>query len=98
MLPRVLTVDSFVELSRYLREADPEHLTNPQQRRYRNRPSRLNLLPVPSRESERNHVLLAVAVLSAKCLDPLPEGLEEFLLIRHLLANTLTRAESPRAE
>ena len=91
-------VDVFVEVSYELGEPNSQRLTNPEQGRHCNWPPCLDLLPVPGRKSKRNHVLLAVAPLAAKRLDALSEGLEEFLLIRHPIRSTLTRAEVPRAD
>ena len=65
--------------------------------RYCDGPSRFNLLPVAGGESERNHVLLAVAALFAKLADSLAQGAEEFTLI-HTPVCSLLRADSLRAE
>jgi hypothetical protein len=93
-----LFLDTLVEVPDELGNPNSQRLANPQQRRHGDRPSCFDLLPVPGRKAERNHILLTVAPLAAQGLDPLPEGPEEFLLIRHLPANTLTRAEVPRAD
>ena len=63
-----------------------------------NGPACLNLLKMPSREAERNHVFLAVSVLFAKRAHFGTESAEEFLLIRHALVCSVVRAETPRAE
>ena len=44
----------------------------------------LDLLPVPSREAEGNHVLLAVAALLPRIPHPMPKQTKELLLISHL--------------
>jgi hypothetical protein len=60
--------------------------------------ARLGLLPVPGREAERDHILLAVALRLAGLPNPLPERLEEFLFIYHASGCRIPRAETPRAD
>jgi hypothetical protein len=62
---------------------------NSEQSSNSDRPSGFNLLPVPRREAERNHVFLAVASFSSQFFNPMSENLEEFLLIRHPTGTTL---------
>ena len=58
----------------------------------------LDLLPVPGRKAERNHILLAVAPAQSQFSDSLPQGTKEFLLIYHTDGCKVSRAETPRAD
>lgn len=60
-----------------------EGVTDPKQGRNRDGPPRLDPLPMPRREPERDHVLLAVALFLAEVTDSLSQRAEESLLIYH---------------
>ena len=70
-----------IQTSNQRRHRDAERLADAQQGRHGDRPPRLDLLPVPSREAEGDHVLLAVPGVPAQRPDPPAQGPEEFLLI-----------------
>ena len=63
----------------------------------RDRPTGFDLLPVPGREAEGDHVLLAVAFVLALLADSLTQGAEEFRLIYHTDGSKISRAKTPRA-
>jgi hypothetical protein len=73
-------------------------LTDSEQRSDGDRTARLNLLPMPGRESKRNHIFLGVTAFLPDRLDSLPERLEELLLPCHTLACKVSQAKTPRAE
>ena len=77
---------------------DDERVANPQERCDGDWPSRLDLLPVPGREAEANHVLLSVALPLAQLLYPLSQRAKEFLFGYHALGCRIPRAETPRAD
>ena len=77
---------------------DAEGAANSQQRLDRDGPPGLDLLPVTSGESERDHILLAVALRFAGLAYSLPECLEEFLFIYHASGCRIPRAKTPRAD
>ncbi len=58
----------------------------------------LNLLPVPSRKSVGNHVLLAEPLAFPEITDPAAKGLKELLLISHDSSCRVRRAKTPRAD
>jgi hypothetical protein len=78
-----------------------KYVANAKQGCQSNRPSSFNLLPVAGGESEREHVLLAVAALLAHGFKPSPELLEYaqmFYLTGHICACKTLRAKTPRAD
>jgi hypothetical protein len=76
-------IDSFVCASDNHRNSNLERIANSQKRPHGDRPTSFDLLPVPSGESEGNHVLLAVAPALAECFDALAKRFEEFGMIHH---------------
>lgn len=79
----LFVIDSFVCVADDYGNPNLERIANPEERHHCNRPTRFDLLPMPRRESERNHVLLAVAPPPAEFFDSLAKGLEEFGVIYH---------------
>ena len=75
-----------------------EHLADSQKSRNCDGATRLNLLPVSSRKTERDHVLLTVTVLLAQSTDALPQRFEKLLFVYHAAVCTVARAETPRAD
>ena len=65
----LIVVDSFVRVLSNSRNSNFERITNPQKRRHGNRTTSFDLLPMARRESEGNHMLLAVAACLAELLD-----------------------------
>jgi hypothetical protein len=59
------SINAFVKVAYEAFDTDSEYIADSQQRAHCDRASCLNLLPMPSRESEGNHVLLAVALILA---------------------------------
>jgi hypothetical protein len=80
---RLSPVYSLVESSNETLHRNFKGAADPQRGFHRDGPPRFNLLPVARRESERNHVLLAIARFSAQASDPLPQRPEKLRLIYH---------------
>ena len=87
-----LLVYSGVQVSNHFRHRDLEHFADAQEGGDGDGSSRFNLLPGASGESERNHILLAVAALLAKLTGSLAQGAKEFSLI-HTPVCSLLRAD-----
>lgn len=78
-----------------------KHIADAKQGCQSNRPSSLDLLPVAGGETEREHVLLAVAALLTHGFKPRAEFLEDNLMLYltgHIFACKTLRAKTPRAD
>lgn len=76
-------IDSFVCAADKYGNPNFERIANPQKRHHCNRATGFDLLPMPRRESECNHVLLAVAAPPAEFFDSLAKRFKEFGVIYH---------------
>jgi hypothetical protein len=93
-----MSVDAFVEALQKTRDRHTEDFADSEQRGHSNWPSRLNLLPMPRRESERDHVLLAETSGLPQLADSFSQTVKEFRLIWHPRVCRVPRAETPRAD
>jgi len=75
-----------------------ERIANPQKSGHCDWSTRFDLLPMASRESERNHIFLAVAAPFAEVLDSLAQSFKEFDMIYHAATFTFAGPETPRAD
>ena len=93
-----LLTGRFVQTAHQSGHADIECFANTEESLDCYRPSSLDLLPVPSRESEGDHVLLGVTAPFAQIANPATERSEKPGLIDHEGLCRASRAEVPRAE
>ena len=91
-------VDASVEAAHEARHGNVKDFADAQERRNGDWTPGLNLLPMSRRETERDHILLGIAVLSPQTAHSLAQRTKELLLIRHMLGCRLTRAKTPRAD
>jgi hypothetical protein len=85
-------IDSGIKVAHQICHGNLKYLANPQEGRNGDRTSRLDLLPVPRRESERDHVFLRVTALLPKVTYLRTQSAEELSLIRHALVCMVLRA------
>jgi hypothetical protein len=76
-------IDAFIEPPYQALHTNSKHITDSQQRAYGDRAARFDLLPMPSRKSEGDHVLLAVVVALAQLSNSTPQAAKELFLIQH---------------
>jgi len=94
----LLPVDSLVQPLNEPVGAHLEHAADSEQRGHGDRATSLDLLPVPSRKAEGNHIFLRIATIFPKLLHSLAEGAKELGVVDHAPLSTGTRAERPRAD
>jgi hypothetical protein len=75
-----------------------EYFTNSEKSSDSDRSPGLNLLPVPGREAEGDHIFLAQSPAFPDFSDPAAKPGKEFSLICHLSVCRVPRAETPRAD
>ena len=93
-----LPVDSLVQPANQAFGGHFEHAADSQQRRHGDGAASLDLLPVASRESARNHVFLRVIGSLSELLHPPSKGTKELGVVDHDSLCSRTRAETPRAD
>ena len=91
-------VNSIVCAPDNYRNPNFERIANPQKRHHGNWATGFDLLPMPWRESEGDHVLLAVAAPLPQFLDSLAKSFEEFGVIYHAATFTCVWPGTPRAD
>jgi hypothetical protein len=90
-------INIFIQAGYELANSNVKSFANPQQGSHRDRSARLDLLPMTSRKTKRDHILLAVAALFPECPGATSQISEELCFVRHAKAFMATRAKTPRA-
>lgn len=91
-------VDSLVQPANQAVGGDLEHTADSKQRRHGDGAASLDLLPVPSRKAEGNHVLLRITGGLPKLLRSLSKSAKELGVVDHASLCSGTRAKTPRAD
>jgi len=91
-------VDALVETLQHPTNWHPKDFTDSKKGCHGDGSACLDLLPVPSRKAEGDHVLLAKAAPFAQLANSFPETGKELCLIRHPPVCKDPRAERPRAD
>ncbi len=91
-------VNSLVQTADQTAGGQLEDLTNSKKSRDSDRSAGLNLLPVPCRKVEGDHIFLAQSPGFLDFSDPAAKPGKQFSLICHLSVCRVPRAETPRAD
>jgi len=77
----LLSINPPIEPFDQLRGADRECITNAEKSGNRDGPTRLDLLPMASRETKSNHIFLGKSLGPTKLSHPFSKGCEELFLV-----------------
>jgi hypothetical protein len=77
----LFSINAAIQPSKQLRSTDSEGVTNAEHSRHRDRPPRLDLLPMASGKAKPDHIFLGETVGCAQLLYSLTEGTKELFLI-----------------
>jgi hypothetical protein len=94
----VLFVDPAIQITHEGIQANSKGVANPEEGGDRDRPTCLNLLPMPRRKSEPYHVLLSIFALFAQRAYALAKCAKKTCFVNHTSTCRMLRAETPRAE
>jgi hypothetical protein len=79
-------INIFIQAGYKLINSNVKSFANPQQGSHRDRSARLDLLPMTSRKTKRDHILLAVAALFPECPGATSQISEELCFVLHVKA------------